>query len=256
MDYKKINRDSWDSKVESQDQWTVPVSKEEMELAKKGEWGIVLTPYKKIPRDWFPKEMKGTKILCLASGGGQQGPILSAAGADVTVFDYSPKQLEQDNFVAKRDHLDLKTVQGDMIDLSVFADESFHLIVHPWSNCAVDDINPVWRECYRVLKHGGALLSGFGNPLEYIFDLEKYENNILEVRHSIPYSDLTSISDEEREKLIYSRNEVILFGHSLEDQIGGQLRAGFVITGFYEDKSGCALDPYINTGMATKAVKF
>jgi len=30
---------------------------------------------------------------CLASGGGQQGPVLAAAGAHVTVFDNSPRQL-------------------------------------------------------------------------------------------------------------------------------------------------------------------
>ncbi|MDQ0256328.1 2-polyprenyl-3-methyl-5-hydroxy-6-metoxy-1,4-benzoquinol methylase [Evansella vedderi] len=52
--------------------------------------------------------MEGLKILCLPSGGGQQGPILAAAGADVTVIDISKKQLEQDGKVAKRDGLTLK----------------------------------------------------------------------------------------------------------------------------------------------------
>jgi 2-polyprenyl-3-methyl-5-hydroxy-6-metoxy-1,4-benzoquinol methylase len=70
-------------------------------------------------------------VLCLASGGGQQGPILAAAGARVTVFDNSPQQLAQDRFVARREGLTLETVEGDMRDLSVFADVSFDLIVHP-----------------------------------------------------------------------------------------------------------------------------
>lgn len=55
---------------------------------------------KSIPKNWFPT-LEGLKILCLASGGGQQGPILAAAGADVTVVDISQKQLEQDIYVAK-----------------------------------------------------------------------------------------------------------------------------------------------------------
>ena len=45
------------------------------------------------------------------------------------------------------------------------------------------------------------------------------------------------------------------WGHSIEDQIQGQISAGFAIIGFYEDK-GCGLfDNYMNTSMSTKAVK-
>lgn len=45
------------------------------------------------------------------------------------------------------------------------------------------------------------------------------------------------------------------WGHPIENQIQGQIDAGFVITGFYEDRGCYALDNYINTSMATKAVK-
>ena len=65
-----------------------------------GEWQIVLTPTKPIPRTWFPADLHGVDVLCLASGGGQQGPVLAAAGATVTVFDNSPRQLAQDRAVA------------------------------------------------------------------------------------------------------------------------------------------------------------
>ncbi|MBJ6361236.1 class I SAM-dependent methyltransferase [Paenibacillus sp. MAHUQ-46] len=195
----------------------------------------------------------GKTILCLASGGGQQGPILSAAGANVTVFDYSLKQLQKDEWVAKRDGLQLKTVQGDMRDLSIFEDESFDVIVHPWSNGFVDSVLPVWREAYRVLKKGGALLSGFGNPVEYIFDVKALNQGEFVVRHSIPYSDLTGLSKEEFEEVA---SDGILFGHTLHDQIQGQIDAGFLIAGFYEDKNGTALDRYIDTSIATRAIKY
>ena len=39
-----------------------------------------------MPADWFG-DLAGAPVLCLASGGGQQGPLLAAAGARVTVFD-------------------------------------------------------------------------------------------------------------------------------------------------------------------------
>lgn len=255
MDYISNNREVWDKKVDSSYVWTKPISIDKVEDAKLGKWQIYLTPMKPVPREWFPESLIGKKVLCLASGGGQQGPIMAAAGAEVTVFDNSEKQLGQDRYVAQRDNLDIKTVQGDMKDLSVFEDESFDFIVHPWSNCYVDTIIPVWKEAYRVLKREGILISGFANPIEYIFDYKELEQGRFIVRHNIPYSDLTSISKDELNELVLDQNEGICFGHSLYDQIQGQIAAGFFIAGFYEDKGGSALDQYIDSSIATKAIK-
>jgi SAM-dependent methyltransferase len=80
----------------------------------------------------------------------------------------------------------METVEGDMANLSMFADTAFDLIVHPCSNCFVPDVRPVWRECFRVLRPGGILLVGFTNAVRYIFDDERMVSGSLEVRHSIP----------------------------------------------------------------------
>ena len=96
------NQAGWDRRVEEQDIWTRPVSRDEVARARRGDWAVVLTPHIPVPRDWFG-EIQGRDILCLASGGGQQGPILAAAGARVTVFDASERQLAQDQAVAARD---------------------------------------------------------------------------------------------------------------------------------------------------------
>jgi len=111
------NRHAWDRQVECGNPWTVPVGEEEIARARRGAWKIVLTPTKPVPADWFPP-LAGLDVLCLASGGGQQGPILAAAGAKVTVFDNSPKQLAQDRLVANREGLIIATFQGDMAELS------------------------------------------------------------------------------------------------------------------------------------------
>ena len=92
-----------------------------------GDWSVVLIGYEPVPRRWFPADLAGTAVLCLASGGGQQGPVLAAAGADVTVFDNSPRQLSRDDEVAARDGLAVRTVLGDMRDLGAFANGSFDL---------------------------------------------------------------------------------------------------------------------------------
>ena len=129
MNIRKHNGAAWDRAVEDRSEWSRPVSSKVIASAKRGEWGIVLTPEEKVPREWFG-EIKGKDVLCLASGGGQQAPILAAAGANVTSFDNSAKQLEQDKFVAERDGLEIRLEQGDAADLSRFADSSFDLIFH------------------------------------------------------------------------------------------------------------------------------
>lgn len=254
MNIRDYNRTAWNKAVERRSQWTVPVSTQQIIAAQRGQWQIVLTPQKTVPRAWFPADLSGCSLLCLASGGGQQGPILAAAGATVTVFDNSPEQLAQDRLVAQRDGLALRTVEGDMRDLSIFADASFDLIVHPCSNLFVPNVRPVWAEAFRVLRPGGALLSGFCNPVTFIFDTQKMDDNELIVRYPLPYSDLTSLSTEMRQHYIDDL-QPLEFGHTLDDQIGGQIDAGFIITGFYEDKWDGPLDQYIATFIATRALK-
>lgn len=254
MSIREYNRLAWNNQVERGNRWTTPVSSEIINAARHGHWEVLLTETKPVPRDWFP-DLKELDVLCLASGGGQQAPILAAAGANVTILDNSPKQLAQDRFVTERDNLKLTTVEGDMANLSTFSDESFDLIFHPCSNCFVLEVRPVWSEAFRVLRHGGVLLAGFNNPALYIFDQELAERNVLQVKHKLPYSDLTSLSEEERRRYI-DKGEPLEFSHTLSDQIGGQTDAGFVLTGFYEDHHrGHALASYMPTYIATRAIR-
>ncbi|GIV76743.1 MAG: hypothetical protein KatS3mg050_1137 [Litorilinea sp.] len=119
----------------------------------------------------------------------------------------------------------------------------------------VPDVRPVWAEAFRVLRPGGALLAGFWNPAAYIFDQALADEGILQVRHQLPYSDLTSLRPEERQRYLDDL-QPLEFSHTLTDQIGGQLDAGFVLTGFYEDHwPGIALSDYMPIFIATRAVK-
>jgi len=249
----QYNKNAWDHEVEIENPWTVPVSPQEIADARAGKFQLLLTPTKPVPANWYPK-LQGCRVLGLASGGGQQGPILAAAGAQVTVFDNSPKQLAQDRLVAEREHLDIRPVEGDMADLSAFEDASFDFIFHPVSNCFVPEILPVWREAFRVLAPGGTLVAGFLNPVQYTFDNDLAEQGIYQVKYSLPYSDLTSISEEDRLRLF--KDDPLEFSHTLEEQIGGQLQAGFHLVGFFEDT--CEEDKikeYMPTFIATRALK-
>lgn len=221
------NREAWDRLAENGEEWSMPVGPDIIAQARAGEWSVVLVGYEPVPKDWFPSNLEGARILCLASGGGQQGPILAAAGAEVTVFDNSPQQLARDEEVAARDGLSIDTVLGDMRDLSAFDDASFDVIVNPVSNLFAPDVMPVWAEAFRVLRPGGTLMTGFMNPDIFIFDQAALDLGELEVRHSLPFSSLDlSAADREREH----GDGPIVYSHSLSTQIGGQLEAGFTLT--------------------------
>ena len=255
MDIRAYNREAWDREVEGgENRWSQPVSSEVIAKAKQGEFSILLTENIPVPDKWFPP-LKGADVLCLASGGGQQGPVLAAAGANVTVFDNSPRQLEQDQLVAGREALSLKSVEGDAANLEMFADESFDLVFNPCSTVFMRDVRAVWKEAHRALRPGGILMTGSMNPVHYIFDLYKADEGILEVAHSIPYSDLTSIPKEDLEELI-EKGLPVEFGHSLSDLLGGQCDAGFVITDIYEDyMMDSPLHKYHPSYIATRALK-
>jgi SAM-dependent methyltransferase len=222
--------------------------------ARAGEWTVVLTPQKPVPKNWFP-ELAGLDLLGLASGGGQQAPIFAAAGAKVTVLDNSARQLEQDQIVAQRDGLRIISELGDMRDLSRFPPESFDLVFNPCSVSFIPAVQTMFDEVYRVLRSGGLFMCGFVNPLKFLFDEEKLKGRDLIVRHRLPYADGTHLNPEELDQLRMG-GEPLMFSHSLEDLIAGQLRSGFVLRDLFEDRSSDeVLSEFLPTSFATLAEK-
>jgi len=252
MDIRAYNQKAWDSEVDSGNPWTIPVNADIIASARRDSWSVVLTEQKPVPREWFPP-MQGLNLLALACGGGQQAPIFAAAGANVTVLDNSPRQLDRDREVAEREGLTMTLLEGDMRDLSAFADESFDFIFHPVSNLFIHEIRPVWKEAFRVLRRGGTMLAGFMNPIFYIFDIDKAEQGTLEVIHKLPYAD----SDHpEIVKKLMEKNWPLEHSHSLGDQLAGQMDAGFHLIGLYEDRhKGIVTSEYTPTYIATRALK-
>jgi SAM-dependent methyltransferase len=255
MDYTKLNADAWDKHVEDGYEWTKPISHERYAEACGGTMKVYLTPTIPTPLSWFPKITAETKILGLASGGGQQGPIFQALGADVTIMDFSDRQLEMERFVADREAYSISIIKADMTEKFPFANESFDLIFHPISNCYVKEIQGIWDECFRVLKKGGFLLSGFVKEEHFLFDPDFQNEDVLISRHSLPYDSLRDFSGDELKNKIQKR-ETLVFSHTLTEQMGGQIRAGFAIHDLYEDGDGGGLfDKYMNSYVATKAMK-
>ena len=248
MQYQDITARVIDRWVEEGWEWGVPISHEEFEQAKTGRWNMVLTPTKPVPHSWFG-DLKGKKVLGLASGGGQQMPIFAALGADCTVLDYSPRQLDSERLVAQREGYDIRIIRADMTKPLPFDDEEFDLIFHPVSNCYVAEVKPIFRECFRILKHGGIFLAGLGNEVNYLVDED--EQSII---YSMPFNPLIH---EDQRKMLEETDSGMQFSHTLEEQIGGQLEAGLVLTHLFSDTNGEGRlhEMGIETYIATRAIK-
>lgn len=229
MNYQKINSETIDLWVENGWEWGKPITHEVYEAALKGNWEILLTPTRPMPHHWL-FELTGKKVLGLASGGGQQMPILNALGGKCTVLDYSKKQLDSEILVAKRENYHITTIQEDMTKPLPFENESFDLIMHPVSNSYVEDVLPIWQECYRILKPGGRLISGLDNGVNYIFDDEEEK-----LVRPLPFNPL---KNPELLTLWPLEESGVQFSHTLEEQIRGQLKAGFKLLDLYEDTNG------------------
>ena len=246
--YTKLNSEFIDKWANEGWEWGQPIDHETFEKAKNNDWSVVLTPTKPVPKEWFC-DMKGAKVLGLASGGGQQMPIFSALGAECTVLDYSEKQLQSEKEVAKRERYEINLVKADMTKPLPFEDEAFDLIFHPVSNCYIEDVVHVWKECYRILKKGGILLAGLDNGINFIFDDEEEK-----LMNKLPFNPL---KDKELYEKSLKNDWGIQFSHTIEEQIGGQLQAGFILTDIFEDINGQGRlhDFNIPTFYATRAVK-
>jgi SAM-dependent methyltransferase len=229
-------------------EWAQPVSRELVARAEAGDWDVLLTTTRPVPHDWFPP-MAGTRVLGLASGGGQQMPIFAALGAECTLLDFSGEQISRDLAVAEREGFHIEAVQADMTKPLPFPDGAFDLIFHPVSNCYVEDVLPIWLECARVLRPGGILMAGLDNGLN-----QAYGDDERELEFTLPFNPL-------RDPALYRRcvegDWGIQFSHTIEEQIGGQLKAGFILTDIYGDinSEGELSAHNIPTFYATRAVK-
>jgi len=225
--YVSINSNLWDKWANDNCVWSTPISHEEFIKISPTNYSLFASPITPIPKQWIG-DVRGKRVLCLASAGGQQAPIFSALGADVTVFDVSIEQLKKDILVAERENLNIKIVQGDMTKPLPFEDGAFDLIFNPVSTTYIREVEPLWKECYRILAFDGKLITAIANPVVFAFDIE---DNKLVLKYKLPYDPFVNIE--------FSSQQLeaggVQFSHSLTTQIGGQLKAGLIMMDMFED---------------------
>ncbi len=120
--------------------------------------------YLGLQRLGLPRDLRGRTVLCLAGGGGQQSAAFALLGAEVTVLDISGGQLARDRMAAAHHGVEVRTVQGDMRDLSGLYGSSFDLVWHPYSLTFVPDSRVVFGEVAKVIGVGGHYYLMCANP--------------------------------------------------------------------------------------------
>jgi ubiquinone/menaquinone biosynthesis C-methylase UbiE len=184
----------------------------------------------------FPAELlagiAGKGVLCLAAGGGRQTAFFGLLGARVTVVDLAEGELEHDRTAAAHYGYEVRTIQGDMRDLSELEEESFDLV---WGTAMayVPDCREVYAEVARVLMPGGLYRVDFTNP-QAEFVHEEWDG--VGYRIVRPYAERVR------------RTDAIEFRHYLRDIFGGLLANGFSIQRVEEEPGFEEVDPTARPG--------
>lgn len=111
------------------------------------------------------------KILDCASGAGIYSFYYAEKGYDVTACDITPRHIKIINQELKNKPYDMKTFVNDAVDLSMFDDEIFDIVLCMGPIYHLTDKflrEKCLSECIRVLKIGGLLAVSYINRF-YIF---------------------------------------------------------------------------------------
>ncbi len=214
------NRRAWDARVERRDRFTQPAADEEFKnplAAVDGSLG------------WLGSSIAGQRVLCLAAGGGRQGPLYAAAGARVTVVDLSPAMLALDRQVARERGLELQTVEASMDDLSMLAASSFDLVIQPVSTCYLPDVRAVYREVARVTTPGGLYICQHKSPVSLQTGTEPSTRGYELIEPYYRKGPLPPVVGSR-----HREEGTLEFLHRWEDLLGGLCRAGFAIEDLVE----------------------
>lgn len=181
--------------------------------------------------------LTGTRVLALAAGGGWDAVAFALLGAQTTLVDISASQLRTVRRLAEQKRVSVRTVRGDMSDLSRFADGSFDVVWHCHSLVFVRDIRKVFREVGRVLVPGGTYVTSTMHPTTLRL-YGRYTGTGWRPRLS--YFDDRAMPYDRQEDVTwdFGRARVVAptieFGHRIETLVNGIAAAGMVVDGLWE----------------------
>ena len=190
-------------------------------------------------------------VLCLACGGGRQSIAFALLDANVTVFDLSDVQLNRDREAAAHFNVEIKTVRGNIQDLSHFEAAAFDIVYHSYSLGFVPNARAVFQQVARILRPRGLYHFMCANPFFLGMQEKDWNGEGYTIKH--PYVTGAEITYEDQE-WVYDRTKsgaVIPppreFRHSLSALVSGLVEQGFIIQ-HVSDYSNFNPDPNAEPG--------
>jgi len=167
-------------------------------------------------------DVNGKRVLELACGAAQNSIALSKWGARVAAVDVSSNQLDHARRLVSREQADVDLVQGDIEHLSMFAQESFDVILSSNGIEFVPDIHECLREWYRVLCRGGLLVLSTVHPLA-AFEWDSQRSTLLVNNYfNLPVEVWDDLADVDGQK-------GLTFFHTIEEMVSTLVAVGFAI---------------------------
>ena len=228
-DLARFNQERWDELARSGVEYARPYLDMDEDSARE-----LVDP------EGFIGDTRRLNVLCLAAGGGQQTAAFGLLGANVTCIDLSGEQLERDRIAAERYGLDIRTVQGDMRDLSEFGVSEFDVVYHGHSLNFVPDARVVFGQVRRVLREGGLYRLSCVNPYFHGISEEDWNGDGYPLRNryeevEVFYSDgdeWTFSAPDGSPRRVQGPRE---FRHSMETLLNGPIELGFTLLQMSEE---------------------
>ncbi|MFH0701021.1 MAG: methyltransferase domain-containing protein [Candidatus Woesearchaeota archaeon] len=166
-------------------------------------------------------DLNGKRVLEIGCGGAQCGIAMAQQGARVIGIDISTEQLTFARELARRNGVDIKLYQGDIIEIPQVRSHSQDLVFSAWSLLYVDNLGSCLSEVYRVLKKKGIFVASMPHPVLRIVDPDS-----LVMKEG--YFDVGKFEQEELRK-DGSTRKLVAYHHTISELFDGFTTAGFSI---------------------------
>ena len=130
------------------------------------------------------------KIIDIGGGYGRLMPVYKDLFTDITIFDYSQKLLDKAQENANDLSLEIKTINGDVYNLSELVGEKYDCAVMVRVSHHLDDLEKVFSGIYKILDEKGVFILEIANKMHF----KSVVSNLLKLNFNYFKKDSVSVT--------------------------------------------------------------